>query len=156
MHFQRRNGRRVLRADHGHITVIERMRLDVIVQHLGEIFSGHAHLDGKIVVSRGQDDRLCPVLATPPPPVHRTDEKAAAGAFDVVDALVLPNIKLVVFSHPPVVLERLRSIGFVADRRHGQIADFEQFRRRKEGHVRGVVVERVHHATLVENDRRNP
>jgi len=39
---------------------------------------------------------------------------------------------------------------------HGKITDFEQFGRCEKHHVRGVIVDGIHHAALFKQDRAHP
>src|SRR5260370_17350160 len=60
------------------------------------------------------------------------------------------------FGHFSVVLQRLRAIGLLIQARHRNVTDFEQLRRREEGHVGGIVINRIHHAPLLDQNRVHP
>ena len=51
-----------------------------------------------------------------------------------------------------VVLERLFARGLLLRRGERNVADLQQFRRGEKRHVRGIVKERVHQASLVDDD----
>ena len=52
-----------------------------------------------------------------------------------------------------VVLQRLVAGGLLVGAGEGHVADLEQLRRGEEGHVRGIVEERVAEAALVDEKR---
>jgi hypothetical protein len=52
-------------------------------------------------------------------------------------------------SHAAIVLQRFRARWLFAQAGHRDIADLQQLGRGEERHVRGVVINRVHHATFV-------
>jgi len=66
--------------------------------------------------------------------------------------MVLADIQFIVSGHMPVILERLVAVGLGIGAGKRNIADLEQFGRGEEGHVRGVVEERVADAALVHHD----
>ena len=49
-----------------------------------------------------------------------------------------------------IIFQRLRASRLFIQRRHGDVADFEQLRRGEEHHVGRVVVKRVDHAAFVD------
>ena len=54
--FQRRDGRRILRAHDQHVVIVVRMRLLVIVDHFVQLFAGDVQHVGNVVVAGGEND----------------------------------------------------------------------------------------------------
>ena len=67
--------------------------------------------------------------------------------------MVLAHIQAIELRHFAVILQRLLPGGFLLRADKGNVADLQQLRRGEEGHVGGVVVERVAQAALVHGNR---
>src|SRR5262249_748122 len=78
--------------------------------------------------------------------------ECAVLARDALDALVLADVELVVVRHPAVILQRFGAHGFLVERGHGDVADFEQLGCGEEDEVGRVVVNRVDDAAFVDED----
>ena len=78
--------------------------------------------------------------------------EVAVLTFDSICALVLTHIEPEILGYAPVVFQSLRPIGLLVEAGHWKVADFEELRRGKEGHVRRVVIERISQATLLQQD----
>ncbi len=88
--------------------------------------------------------------------IHGASDKGPVAARDLGDALVLPDVQLVVVRRAAVVLERLGAGRLLSEGRHGEFADLEQFGRGEEHHIGGVVVERIDDAALFEENGVEP
>ena len=77
-------------------------------------------------------------------------------ALDSLHALVLMDGELVVVGYAAIVFQRFGAAGLFADAGHGDVADLQQLRRGEEHHVGGVMVKRIHHTALVEDQRLEP
>ena len=85
--------------------------------------------------------------------VGGVDGELAVVAADALDRLVGAQIERVVLGDLAVVLQRLRAGGLLIGSGEGHVADLQQLRRGEEGHVRGVVEERVAEASLIDQQR---
>src|ERR1035437_196070 len=74
-------------------------------------------------------------------------------AGNPVHFFVLVDIQAIVLGDLAVVLQRLGAIRLLIQTRHRDVADFEQLRRREEGHIGGIVINRIHHAPLLDQHR---
>src|ERR1017187_8040064 len=81
------------------------------------------------------------------------DGKVAVRTLHALDRLVLADVERVVLSDLAVVFEGLASVGLLVGAGEGHVADLEQLGRGEEGHVRGILEERVAKAALVDEDR---
>jgi len=66
------------------------------------------------------------------------------------------NIELIMIGHAAIIFQRLSASRLFIEGRHGKITDFEQFGRCEKHHVRGVIVDGIHHAALFKQDRAHP
>ncbi len=62
------------------------------------------------------------------------------------------DIQAIIFSHASIIFQRFGAARLFIQRRHRQAADFEQLRRGEEHHVSGIVVQRIDHAALFDQD----
>lgn len=125
----------------------------IIVLDLGEIFAGNAEVVGKVIVAGGDDELACAMDEFAAELVGGVDGEVTIGAGYLVDVFVLADVEPVVLGYLAVVLEGLGTGGLLVGRGEGHVADLEQLGRGEEGHVGGVIEERVGEATLVhEND----
>src|SRR5262249_35451851 len=139
--------------DYNHIAVVVGVWLFVVVKNLFELFPLNAQIVCEIVVSGGDDDFLRAVVMNLSGTVGGCNSKIPILASDRLDPLILADMQLVVLSDTAIVLERLLPGGFLAGTREWNVADLQQLRCREERHVGGVVENRIHEATLVQNDR---
>src|SRR5258708_7452457 len=121
------------------------MRFAVVMDDLREVFTGHVEVVRDVVIAAGEDDFAGGIAA-----IFSANGKVAVGAVETENALVLMDVELVVIGYAAVVLERFGAAGLLVERGHRNVADFEQLRRGEEDQIDGVVVNRVDHATLVE------
>ncbi len=145
--FERRDGGGVLRAHHQHVVIVVRMRLLVIVDDLVQLFAGDIEHVRNVVIAGGENDLARAVLG-----LAGCDEKVAVLAVDRNHALVLTNVEAVIFGDAAIIFQRFGAAGLFVERSHRQAADFEQLRRGEEHHVRRIVVERIDHAALFDED----
>ena len=82
--------------------------------------------------------------------VFSVDGEAAVRAGDAFDAVVLADIEFVVGGDQAVVLEGFIAGGLGVGAGKGNVSDFEQLGGGEEGHVGGVVEERVADAAFVD------
>src|ERR1035441_10188851 len=82
------------------------------------------------------------------------DGKVAVRTNYALDRLVLADVERVVLSDLAVVFEGLAAGGLLVGAGEGHVADLQQLGGGEEGHVRGVVEERVAKAALVDQHRR--
>src|ERR1017187_7800727 len=81
------------------------------------------------------------------------DGKVAVRTNYALDRLVLADVERVVLSDLAVVFEGLAAGGLLVGAGEGHVADLQQLGGGEEGHVRGVVEERVAKAALVDQHR---
>ena len=147
------DGRGVSGPDHHHIRVVVGMRLAVVVRHLGQIFAGDIEMVGQIVVAGGDDQLAREELGGTGERAGGVHQERAVGALDAVDRVILANVEAVELRDLAVVLQGLQAVGLLLRGDEGNVADLQQLRRGEEGHVGGVVVERVAQASLVHGNR---
>src|SRR5512146_75904 len=151
--FKRGDGGRILAANDGDVEPIKRMRIVVVVVNLAERFAGDAHPVGQVVVA-GRDNQFGGLkCGRATEAIGHPDGEVAIGAADLVNALILPDLKFVERRYLPVILKSFvaRWLGICA--RERDAADLKQFRRGEEGHVRRIVEERIADAAFVnQND----
>ena len=82
--------------------------------------------------------------------VGGVDDEGVVVACDAIDILVLMDIQAIVRGDFAVILQSLLAIGLLVGAAERDVADLKQLRRGEEGHVRGVMKERVAHAALVD------
>ncbi len=151
--LQRRNRRRVLGPHHQHVVPVVGVRLPVIVDHLVQLFSRHFQHVGAVIVAGGENHLLSAVAVVVPVTAGSGHLEVAVGAVEIVHLFVLPDFELVQVRNPPVILQRFAANRLLVERGHRNVADFQQLGRGEEHHVGGVVVERVHHAALIDQKR---
>src|SRR5208283_4879861 len=78
--------------------------------------------------------------------------KSVVFSGDTVHALILADIELVMIGHTAIVFEGFVAVGLFIQTGHGDIPDFQQFRRGEKDHVGGIVVDRVDHAAFFDQD----
>src|SRR5437879_2203842 len=84
--------------------------------------------------------------------IGRRDAEVAVLAGNSLHPLVLAYVKPMMLSHFAVVLERFLPRGLLMRRGERHVSDLQQLRRSEEGHIRGIVVYRIHQAALIEYD----
>ncbi len=154
--IQCRNSSRVLSADDDYVQRLKRVRLIVVVTDLVEVFAWNPEVVRQIVVSGGNHELAGAMLQGPAKPVCRMNGKVSVAASDALDRFVLPHVQLVVLGDLAVVLQRLVPVGLLVRAGEGNAADLQQLRRGEEGHVRGIVEQRVAQAALVDQHSREP
>src|ERR1039457_4765744 len=147
---ERGDGGGVLAADDEDVEAEVRMRLVVIVLHLGEVLAGNVEVVGQVVIARRDHQLARAELEAAVETVDDVDCEVAIGAGDALDRFVLTDVEGVVLGDFAVVFEGFAAGGLLVGAGEGHVADLEQFRRGEKGHVRGVVEERVAEATLVD------
>ena len=152
--FERGDGGGVFAADDQDVQAVVRMRLVVVVLDLGEVFAGNVQVVGQIVVAGGDDQLARAMLEGAAEAVGGVDGEVAVAAADGFDGLILADVEAIVLGDLAVVLQRLVAVGLLVGAGEGHVADLEQLRRGEEGHVRGIVEERVAEAALVHQARR--
>lgn len=76
--------------------------------------------------------------------------KVAAVAGDALHPLILADVQAVVLGDLAIVFERFLAIRLLIGAAEGDVADFQQLRRGEEGHVGGIVEQRVAEAAFVD------
>ena len=71
-------------------------------------------------------------------------------AFDFQHGLVLAHVELVELGDLAVILQRLLPGGLLVGTGEGDVADLEELGRSEEGHVAGIVEQRIDQAALVD------
>ena len=117
--------------------------------HLAQVLAGNVQVVGPVVVAGGDGQLAGLKRAGAAKAVHRMHRKAAVRARYPLHAMVLADVQPVEGRHAPVILERLVAVGLGIGAGKGNIADLQQFGRGEEGHVRGIVEERIADASLV-------
>src|ERR1700744_1622077 len=79
------------------------------------------------------------------------DERAIVSG-NIFDFFVLPNSEPVMIGNAAIIFQRLSAHRLFIQRRHGNIAYFEQFRRREKYELGRVVVDRIYDAAFIDND----
>src|SRR5579884_688386 len=102
-----------------------------------------------IVIPRRQNDFPRGIAMRLAPVGFRADGEVSVSAVEAQHSLVLVNVELVMIRNAPVILQRLRAAGFFVERRHGDVADFEQLGSGEENEINGVVVNRVDYTALI-------
>ncbi len=148
--FQRRNRSGVLAADHRDIHLEIRMRINVIVLNLAQVFAGNVHEIWQVIIA-GRDNKLAgfdnPRAAKA---VLRMHGKRSISTRNPLHALVLPHVEFVVGGHESVVLQRLIARGLGVGTRKRNPADLQPLRGGEESHMGRVVKEGVAEAALVD------
>src|ERR1035437_6744737 len=124
-------------------------RVEVVMMDLAEVFAGNVEVVGQVVVAGGDDQLAGMNRASAAKAVHCVHGESAVTALDPLHAMILADVQFIVVRPTPVILERLVAVGLGVGAGKGDAADFQQFGRGEEGHVRGVVKERVADASLV-------
>src|SRR5437667_10017727 len=128
------------------------MWLAIIMEDLEQILTGYAQKIGTIVVAGGHNHLSAGVIVNPSQAVACGDVKIVVIARDRFYALILPYLQLVVFRHLAVILERFQPVRLGIGTAEGNIANFEQFRRSEENHVRRIMEDGVDQAAFIEAD----
>jgi hypothetical protein len=105
---------------------------------------------GQVVVAGGDDELAGAVGDGAVEAVGCMDGKGAVRTRHALDGLVLADVEGVVLGDLAVVFEGLAAGGLLVGAGEGHVADLEQLGGGEEGHVRGVVEERVAEAALVD------
>ena len=150
--FERTNGGGIFRADHQDVVIEIGMGFLVVVDDLGEAFAGHVEAVGHVIVAHRENDLLRIEALRAAARIDGVRDEGAVFAGDFFDRRVLTDVDLVMHRHAPIILEGFVTHGLFVERRHGNIADFKQFRRGEKHHIGGVIVERVDDAALVEEN----
>ena len=79
-------------------------------------------------------------------------DEVVVAAFDLQHRLVLAHVELVVLGDLAVILQRFLAGGLLVGAGEGNVADLQQLGRGEEGHVAGIVEQRIHQAALVDVD----
>lgn len=143
----------ILAADDEDVLVEVGMRFVIVMLDLGKIFAGNAEVVWQVIVAGGDDELAGAMDEFASELVGGLNGEVAIGTGYVVDVFVLADVEAVVLGDLAVVLEGLGAGRLLVGRGEGHVADLEQLGRGEEGHVSGVIEERVGEATLVhEND----
>ena len=151
--IERGDGGGILASDDEDVAVEIGMRLAVIMMNLGQVLAGNTQLVGEIVVS-GRNDHLAGAVVINA--VERSvavTRKLPSSPVTVFTALILSDVETKVLGDSAVVLERLDARGLLVRGAERDVADFEQFRRGEKRHVRGIVVDGIDQASLVDDHR---
>ena len=124
------------------------------MQDFGQFLARHVQPVDDVIVSSSQYYLLRGVTPRNAVPIHRVDFKGVVHTSNVIHLFILVNFELKVIGYPTVILKRFDAIWFLVQTRHRDVADFKQLRRREKNHVRRVVIERIHHAALFNQQRR--
>src|SRR5262249_15456601 len=143
--------RGILGTDHDDVRIVVRVRLFVVVHHLGQILAWNTKVVREIVIAGGDDEFASPVSLHVIDTIARRHLEVPVGARYLLNSLILANLQPIVRSNLAVVLKRLRSRRLlISGSGKRYIADFQQLRRREERHVGGIVKQRIDDATLVD------
>src|SRR6266480_4370570 len=127
------------------------MRLPKIVRYFGQVLAGYLQQVGQIVIS-GRDNNLAgAIVEDAVRAVRGSNVEVSILPSDRLDPLILVNVQLVMLGDAAVVLQRLLPRGLEMSCVEWDLADFQKFRRGEEHHVRRIVVNRVDHAALVDD-----
>ena len=132
------------------------MRGVIVVHHLRQRLAWNPQVIREVIVAGGDHDLPRAVGLLTPEAVLHPDAKAAVRPLDAKHRLILPHIQLIVVRHLAVVLQRLIARGLLVGAGERDVADLQQLRRGKEGHVGRVVKDRVAQAALVHQHRPHP
>src|ERR1700735_5135175 len=132
------------------------MRLAVIVRNLRQIFPRNTQPIRQIVITRRHNDLFRAVIMRPPGAVGRRNGEVSVFAHHRFHPLVLAQIEVVMFGNFAVILQRLFPRGLLQRSRKRNLANFKQLRGGEKRHVRGIVEQRIHQTSLVENNDLEP
>ena len=120
---------------------------------LGRSSPGHAEAVGQIVVAGGNHQLARQELGGTGERSGAVHQERAVGALDAGDGVILAHVQAIELGDLAVVFQRLLARGLLLRADKGNVADLQQLRRGEEGHVGGVVIERIAQAALVHGNR---
>src|SRR6266849_5365979 len=108
------------------------MRLTIVMENFGEVFSRCAQEIGQIVISGCDDDFAGAVIMDPTGAVGGGDSKVPVFPSHRLYPLVLEDVQAVMLGNASIVFERFLARGLLVGSVEGDVANFQQLGRGEE------------------------
>src|ERR1700751_4864763 len=125
------------------------MRLAIVMDNLGEAFTRNIQPVWDVVITGRENDFFGTVTVLLASMSFCANNKVAVGAIEFQDALVLMDMETVVIGDAPIIFERFRPSRLLIERRHGNVANLQQFRRGEENKIGRVMINGIDYAALI-------